>query len=98
MEDSWREQWLQELTLAKNLAFRAIDENPVWSACVLGLDLADSYYVGDKVLDVTPSLEWGGVGVLVRTGYDVDEPAQLPADTAVVDDLMEAARFILSRD
>lgn len=41
-EDSWREQWLQELTIAKNLAFRAIDENPVWSACVLGLDLADA--------------------------------------------------------
>ena len=40
----------------------------------------------------------GGVGVLARTGSDVDESAQLPADTAVVDDLMEAARFILSRD
>lgn len=54
--------------------------------------------VGDKGLDVTPSLELGGVGVLVRTGYDVDESAQVPADTAVVDDLMEAARLILSRD
>lgn len=68
------------------------------AASELGLDLADSYYVGDKVLDVTPSLELGGVGVLVRTGYDVDESAQVPADTAVVDDLMEAARLILSRD
>ena len=36
--------------------------------------------------------------MLVRTDYDVDESAQLPADTAVVDDLMEVARFILSRD
>ena len=68
------------------------------AASELGLDLADSYYVGDKVLDVTPSLELGGVGVLVRTGYDVDESAQMPVDTAVVDDLMEAARLILSRD
>ena len=54
--------------------------------------------MGDKVLDVTPSLVLRGVGVLVRTAYDVDESAQMPADTAVVDDLMEAARFILSRD
>ncbi|HAD76128.1 MAG TPA: D,D-heptose 1,7-bisphosphate phosphatase, partial [Gemmatimonadetes bacterium] len=68
------------------------------AASELGLDLADSYYVGDKVLDVTPSLVLGGVGVLVRTAYDVDESAQMPADTAVVDDLMEAARFISSRD
>ena len=68
------------------------------AASELGLDLADSYYVGDKVLDVTPSLVLGGVGVLVRTAYDVDESAQMPADTAVVDDVMEAARFILSRD
>ncbi len=68
------------------------------AAAELGIDLADSYYVGDKVLDVTPSLELGGVGVLVRNGYDVDESAQVPADTAVVDDLMGAARLILSRD
>ena len=66
------------------------------AAAELGLTLADSYYVGDKALDVTPALELGGVGVLVRTGYGVEEAARVPAGTAVVDDLGGATRFILS--
>jgi D-glycero-D-manno-heptose 1,7-bisphosphate phosphatase len=66
------------------------------AAADLGLDLARSYYVGDRVLDVTPALELGGVGVLVRTGYGVDEAARVPAGTAVVEDLDGAARLILS--
>ena len=61
----------------------------------LGLDLADSYYVGDKALDVTPARELGGVGVLVRTGYGADEADRVPAGTAVVEDLSAAARLIL---
>ena len=65
------------------------------AAAELGLDLADSYYVGDKALDVAPALELGGVGVLVRTGYGVDEAARVPAGTPVVDDLGGAARLIL---
>ena len=66
------------------------------AAAELGLDLADSYYVGDKALDVAPALELGGVGVLVRTGDGMDEAARVPAGTAVVDDLGGAARLILS--
>jgi len=68
------------------------------AASELGLDLAHSYYVGDKALDVTPALELGGVGVLVRTGYGADESARVPMDTVVVQDLEEAARLILSRN
>jgi len=67
------------------------------AAAELGLDLANSYYVGDKVLDVTPALELGGVGVLVRTGYGADESALVPAGIAVVNDLAEASGLILNR-
>ncbi len=67
------------------------------AATELGLNVADSYYVGDKVADVTPAHELGGVGVLVRTGYGEEEAARVPAGTAVVKDLVEAARLILSR-
>ena len=66
------------------------------AAAELGLNLADSYYVGDKVADVTPAQELGGVGVLVRTGYGADAVARVPAGTVVVEDLVEAARLILS--
>jgi D-glycero-D-manno-heptose 1,7-bisphosphate phosphatase len=66
------------------------------AAAELGLNLADSYYVGDKVADVTPAQELGGVGVLVRTGYGEEEAARVPAGTAVVEDLVGVARLILS--
>ena len=66
------------------------------AAAELGINLADSYYVGDRVSDVAPARELGGVGVLVRTGYGADEAARVPAGTAVVDDLGRAARLILS--
>lgn len=66
------------------------------AAAELGLDPQRSYYVGDQARDVTPALELGGVGVLVRTGYGADEAARVPADTAVVEDLGGAARLILS--
>ena len=62
----------------------------------LGLDLADSYYVGDKVADVMAAHELGGGGVLVRTGYGEEEAALVPAGTVVVENLVEAARLILS--
>jgi D-glycero-D-manno-heptose 1,7-bisphosphate phosphatase len=64
------------------------------AAAEFGLDLADSYYVGDRVRDVAPARELGGVGVLVRTGYGAKEEARIPAGTAVVDDLGGAAHLI----
>jgi D-glycero-D-manno-heptose 1,7-bisphosphate phosphatase len=66
------------------------------AAAELRLSLTDSYYVGDKVSDVTPAHELEGVGVLVRTGYGAEEAARVPAGTVVVEDLVEAARLILS--
>ncbi len=66
------------------------------AAAELGIDLAESYYVGDKVADVTPAHELGGVGVLVRTGYGEEESARVPSGTTVVEDFVEAARLILT--
>lgn len=66
------------------------------AAAELELRLADSYYVGDKVSDVTPAQELGGIGVLVRTGYGAEEAARVPPGTVVVADLVAAARHILT--
>ena len=62
----------------------------------LDLDLARSYYVGDKVTDVLPGIALGGVPILVRTGYGVEHEAAVPRETQVVQDLSEAAQLILS--
>lgn len=59
----------------------------------LGLDLARSWYVGDKVTDVLPAVALGGRGILVRTGYG-GEQKDVPPGVAVVDDLGAAAWFI----
>lgn len=66
------------------------------AAARLGLDLAASWYVGDKVTDVLPALELGGQGVLVRTGYGREEEPALPPGAVAADDLGGAARHILS--
>lgn len=60
----------------------------------LGLDLAGSYYVGDKSSDVLPARELGGRGVLVRTGYGAEHEADAPKNVWVVDDLLAAAGAI----
>ena len=61
----------------------------------LGLDPASSYYIGDKLTDVTPALELGGQGVLVRTGYGHELEASAPESILVVDDLAAAAELIV---
>ena len=64
------------------------------AAELLGIDLAASYFVGDKISDVLPALELGGTGVLVRTGYGSQEEPRIPEGVAVVDDVGDAARLI----
>ena len=66
------------------------------AAAELGLDLAHSYYVGDKVTDVLPALALGGRGILVRTGYGREHESDVPAGVTVVDDLRAAADLILA--
>lgn len=62
----------------------------------LGIDLAASWYVGDKVSDVRPALSVGGRGILVRTGYGADHEARVPEGVPVVDDIGAAAALILA--
>ena len=67
-----------------------------------GIDLARSFAVGDSVADIEAGASAGVPGILVRTGYGRGllehqrqrfgtEPAH------IADDLLEAARWILSR-
>jgi D-glycero-D-manno-heptose 1,7-bisphosphate phosphatase len=66
----------------------------------LGVDPERSFTVGDRWLDVALARGIGARGVLVRTGYGVTEEARpqpgIAAD-AVVDNLAEAASWILRR-
>jgi D-glycero-D-manno-heptose 1,7-bisphosphate phosphatase len=59
------------------------------------LDLAGSYYVGDKLTDVLPAVALGGQGILVRTGYGARTEPSLPSGFWAVDDLGAAAELIL---
>lgn len=65
------------------------------AAEALGIDLARSFYVGDKVADVVPAHALGGVGILVRTGYGAEQEASLPGGLLVADDLPAAATTIV---
>jgi D-glycero-D-manno-heptose 1,7-bisphosphate phosphatase len=60
----------------------------------LRLDAASSWYVGDKVTDVLPADIMGGRGMLVRTGYGLEQETRVPEGTVIVDDLPAAAAVI----
>jgi D-glycero-D-manno-heptose 1,7-bisphosphate phosphatase len=68
------------------------------AAALLGLDLARSWYVGDKPADVLPARAAGGRGILVRTGYGwrAEADGDVPEGVLVVDDLAAAADRILA--
>ena len=65
------------------------------------IDLARSWVVGDRDVDVMMAAAVGARGVLVRTGHGEREWRQkadaLPAGTPVVMDLMEATALILTQ-
>ncbi len=63
----------------------------------LGLDLARSIYVGDRIADVLPAQATGGRAMLVRTGYGAEESKLAPAWVDVVDDLPSVARQIVGK-
>jgi D-glycero-D-manno-heptose 1,7-bisphosphate phosphatase len=63
----------------------------------LGIDLASSIYVGDRLRDVLPALQTGGTAYLVRTGYGAGEAVLAPAGVEVIDDLMALARIVSGR-
>jgi D-glycero-D-manno-heptose 1,7-bisphosphate phosphatase len=64
------------------------------AAHALGIDLAASAYVGDRLGDVLPALALGGRGILVRTGYG-SEQREVPPWVSVVDDLAAAAGLLV---
>jgi D-glycero-D-manno-heptose 1,7-bisphosphate phosphatase len=63
----------------------------------LGLDLAASVYIGDRLRDVEPALKLGGRGVLVRTGFGRAEADRAPDVIDVVDDVLAAARLVVAK-
>jgi D-glycero-D-manno-heptose 1,7-bisphosphate phosphatase len=68
------------------------------AAADLDLDVARSYVIGDKWIDVALARAVGAKGVLVRTGYGAGEeksPAPGVTADAVVDNLAAAASWIL---
>lgn len=66
------------------------------AAAELGLDLARSFYVGDKETDVRPAHALGGQGILVRTGHGADHVPLVGPETWVVRDLVAASERILA--
>ena len=62
-----------------------------------GLDLARSVYIGDRVRDVEAALGFGGLGILVRTGYGASESDGRPAGVESAGDLQSAARVALAK-
>jgi D-glycero-D-manno-heptose 1,7-bisphosphate phosphatase len=62
----------------------------------LGLDLAGSWFVGDKTSDLDPARRLGGRAVLVRTGYGREHEKTVFSDVAVVEDLAAATAHILA--
>ena len=66
----------------------------------LGIDVAGSFVVGDRWLDVEMGRAAGAHAVLVRTGYGQNEerrPGESVTADYVADNLMDAASWILRR-
>jgi D-glycero-D-manno-heptose 1,7-bisphosphate phosphatase len=88
-----REQPSRGRKPSPQLLFDARDE--------FGLDLARSYMIGDKLLDLECGWNAGvRKSLLVRTGYGAELERQRPADlkeALVVDDLTGAADWILNQ-
>ncbi len=65
------------------------------AAADFSLNLAESYMIGDKLLDVQAGLNAGCRSLLVSTGYGAEAAAGLPEGIPVYDDLLAAARAII---
>lgn len=65
------------------------------AADTLHLDTGRSIFIGDRVRDIAPAADFGGIPVLVRTGYGDRPEAELPAGTVVASDLLDAVERVL---
>ncbi len=72
------------------------------AASDFGLDLEDSYIVGDKVEDMLLGLEIRATPVLVLTGYGMKAQAELKArgvkPAYIASDLLQAVNWILEKE
>jgi D-glycero-D-manno-heptose 1,7-bisphosphate phosphatase len=67
------------------------------AATDLGLDLARSFYVGDRPRDLLPGMRLGGIGILVRQGADPAVAAgPAPAGSQSVVTLEDAVLLVLA--
>jgi D-glycero-D-manno-heptose 1,7-bisphosphate phosphatase len=60
-----------------------------------GLDLASSFYAGDRLRDVAPAAELGGTGILVTAGARGEDREPPPEGVLVVRTLGEAVERIV---
>ena len=68
------------------------------AAETLGIDLGRSVFAGDRLSDVEPGVLLGGTAILLRTGQDAGELAEVPAGVNVARDLGRAAARVLGRE
>jgi D-glycero-D-manno-heptose 1,7-bisphosphate phosphatase len=61
-----------------------------------GVDLSTSYFIGDRMRDVTPGTTFGGTGFLVRGTEEVVE-SDLPHGVTPVESLAEATELLLAK-
>lgn len=59
----------------------------------LGVDLRNSVFIGDRLKDVLPARELGGLGILVGTGYGAEEAQAAPDWVVRAKDLAAAAKL-----
>jgi len=55
------------------------------------VDLGQSVYIGDRLKDVEAAAAFGGLGILVQTGYGAEEATRRTEDVRVAPGLQEAA-------
>jgi len=65
------------------------------AALDLGIDLASSWMVGDKIADVNAGTAAGCQTILVKTGYGATEALSAPSGQIRLDDLSAAAAYII---
>jgi len=71
------------------------------AALAVGIDIASSYMVGDKISDVQAGRSAGcKAALLVRTGYGAENESKLQAGEAafIGDSMKEAAQWILAQE
>ena len=63
----------------------------------LGIDLAASWMIGDKIADVSAGVAAGCQSILVITGYGSSEALSAPKGQLILDDLGAAAAYIIEQ-